>query len=276
MIVLLVVILIALVIVRAVLSKKTTQPDNVQPAASVDTIPEQTTIPAPIVFGPTVDATEEPIQNGDGSLATDDWDTGYQDDTAVETPEPESATAEPTAVPTPTPTPEPTDTPLRYPDQHADPDAGTDSHAYAVAQSDCQVRHRNRRLLPVAIRNGHGEPRREAARGHVGQRKVKKTIKKGESVTIHEAKTDSTGKLWYYLTVDDSRDEGWMRDYVVTTATKISASASDKTTASDAADSSETTVSAETSGGNEVIATGQDQSRGQSAPDDGRQSACSA
>lgn len=94
--------------------------------------------------------------------------------------------------------------------------------------------------------------------------KVKKTIKKGESVTIHEAKTDSTGKLWYYLTVDDSRDEGWMRDYVVTTATKISASASDKTTASDAADSSETTVSAETSGGNEVIATGQDQSRGQS------------
>ena len=111
-IVLLVVILIALVIVRAVLSKKTTQPDNVQPAASVDTIPEQTTIPAPIVFGPTVDATEEPIQNGDGSLATDDWDTGYQDDTAVETPEPESATAEPTAVPTPTPTPEPTDTPL--------------------------------------------------------------------------------------------------------------------------------------------------------------------
>ncbi|MFR8914592.1 MAG: hypothetical protein ACLVGX_02705, partial [Oscillospiraceae bacterium] len=111
-IVLLVVILIALVIVRAVLSKKTTQPDNVQPAASVDTIPEQTTIPAPIVFGPTVDATGEPIQNGDGSLATDDWDTGYQDDTAVETPEPESATAEPTAVPTPTPTPEPTDTPL--------------------------------------------------------------------------------------------------------------------------------------------------------------------
>lgn len=59
-IVLLVVILIALVIVRAVLSKKTTQPDNVQPAASVDTIPEQTTIPAPIVFGPTADATEEP------------------------------------------------------------------------------------------------------------------------------------------------------------------------------------------------------------------------
>ena len=213
-IVLLVVILIALVIVRAVLSKKTTQPDNVQPAASVDTIPEQTTIPAPIVFGPTVDATEEPIQNGDGSLATDDWDTGYQDDTAGETPEPESATAEPTAVPTPTPTP--------------------------VANIGTGTVNRDAKLRADTSANA----------------KVKKTIKKGESVTIHEAKTDSTGKLWYYLTVDDSRDEGWMRDYVVTTATKISASASDKTTASDAADSSETTVSAETSGGNEVIATG--------------------
>lgn len=178
-IVLLVVILIALVIVRAVLSKKTTQPDNVQPAASVDTIPEQTTIPAPIVFGPTVDATEEPIQNGDGSLATDDWDTGYQDDTAVETPEPESATAEPTAVPTPTPTPEPTDTPLPIiltntptptpeptatptpsPSPDAKPDTGTD--AYARGQ----------------YRNGHGESRREAARGHVGQRKGEKDHQK--------------------------------------------------------------------------------------------------
>ena len=232
-IVLLVVILIALVIVRAVLSKKTTKPDNVQPAASVDTIPEQTTIPAPIVFGPTVDATEEPIQNGDGSLATDDWDTGYQDDTAIETPEPESATAEPTAVPTPTPTPEPTDTPL--------PIILTNTPTPTpVANIGTGTVNRDAKLRADTSANA----------------KVKKTIKKGESVTIHEAKTDSTGKLWYYLTVDDSRDEGWMRDYVVTTATKISASTSDKTTASDAADSSETTVSAETSVGNEVIATG--------------------
>ena len=237
-IVLLVVILIALVIVRAVLSKKTTQPDNVQPAASVDTIPEQTTIPAPIVFGPTVNATEEPIQNGDGSLATDDWDTGYQDDTAVETPEPESATAEPTAVPTPTPTPEPTATPT--PSPSPTPSPTPEPTPTPVANIGTGTVNRDAKLRADTSANA----------------KVKKTIKKGESVTIHEAKTDSTGKLWYYLTVDDSRDEGWMRDYVVTTATKISASASDKTTASDAADSSETTVSAETSGGNEVIATG--------------------
>ena len=239
MIVLLVVILIALVIVRAVLSKKTTQPDNVQPTASVDTIPEQTTIPAPIVFGPTVDATEEPIQNGDGSLATDDWDTGYQDDTAVETPEPESATAEPTAVPTPTPTPEPTDTPLPIILTNT-PTPTPEPTATPTPNIGTGTVNRDAKLRADTSANA----------------KVKKTIKKGESVTIHEAKTDSTGKLWYYLTVDDSRDEGWMRDYVVTTATKISASASDKTTASDAADSSETTVSAETSVGNEVIATG--------------------
>ena len=256
-IVLLVVILIALVIVRAVLSKKTTQPGNVQPTASVDTIPEQTTIPAPIVFGPTVDATEEPIQNGDGSLATDDWDTGYQDDTAVETPEPESATAEPTAVPTPTPTPEPTDTPL--PIILTNTPTPTPEPTATPTPSPSPTPSPTPEPTPTPVANiGTGTVNRDAKlrADTSANAKVKKTIKKGESVTIHEAKTDSTGKLWYYLTVDDSRDEGWMRDYVVTTATKISASASDKTTASDAADSSETTVSAETSGGNEVIATG--------------------
>lgn len=256
-IVLLVVILIALVIVRAVLSKKTTQPDNVQPAASVDTIPEQTTIPAPIVFGPTVNATEEPIQNGDGSLATDDWDTGYQDDTAVETPEPESATAEPTAVPTPTPTPEPTDTPL--PIILTNTPTPTPEPTATPTPSPSPTPSPTPEPTPTPVANiGTGTVNRDAKlrADTSANAKVKKTIKKGESVTIHEAKTDSTGKLWYYLTVDDSRDEGWMRDYVVTTATKISASASDKTTVSDAADSSETTVSAETSVGNEVIATG--------------------
>ena len=235
-IVLLVVILIALVIVRAVLSKKTTQPDNVQPAASVDTIPEQTTIPAPIVFGPTVDATEEPIQNGDGSLATDDWDTGYQDDTP--TPEPTDTPLPIILTNTPTPTPEPTATPT--PSPSPTPSPTPEPTPTPVANIGTGTVNRDAKLRADTSANA----------------KVKKTIKKGESVTIHEAKKDSTGKLWYYLTVDDSRDEGWMRDYVVTTATKISASASDKTTASDAADSSETTVSAETSVGNEVIATG--------------------
>ena len=209
------------------------------------------------MFGPTVDVTEEPIQNGDGSLETGDWDTGYQDDTAVETPEPESATAEPTAVPTPTPTPEPTDTPL--PIILTNTPTPTPEPTATPTPSPSPTPSPTPEPTPTPVANiGTGTVNRDAKlrADTSANAKVKKTIKKGESVTIHEAKTDSTGKLWYYLTVDDSRDEGWMRDYVVTTATKISASTSDETTASDAADSSETTVSAETSVGNEVIATG--------------------
>ena len=89
----------------------------------------------------------------------------------------------------------------------------------------------------------------------VANAKVKKTIKKGESVTIHEAKTDSTGKLWYYLTVDDSKDEGWMRDYVVTTKQKISAPTPSDTAEESAAVGEETADSTETSANQEVIAT---------------------
>ena len=89
----------------------------------------------------------------------------------------------------------------------------------------------------------------------VANAKVKKTIKKGESVTIHEAKTDSTGKLWYYLTVDDSKDEGWMRDYVVTTKKKISAPTPSDTAEESAAVGEETADSTETSANQEVIAT---------------------
>ena len=255
-IVLLVVILIALVIVRAVLSKKTTQPDNVQPAASVDTIPEQTTIPAPIVFGPTVDATEEPIQNGDGSLATDDWDTGYQDDTAVETPEPESATAEPTAVPTPTPTPEPTDTPL--PIILTNTPTPTPEPTATPTPSPSPTPSPTPEPTPTPVANiGTGTVNRDAKlrADTSANAKVKKTIKKGESVTIHEAKTDSTGKLWYYLTVDDSKDEGWMRDYVVTTKQKISASTPSDTAEESTAVGEETADSTETSANQEVIAT---------------------
>ena len=255
-IVLLVVILIALVIVRAVLSKKTTQPDNVQPAASVDTIPEQTTIPAPIVFGPTADATEEPIQNGDGSLATDDWDTGYQDDTAVETPEPESATTEPTAVPTPTPTPEPTDTPL--PIILTNTPTPTPEPTATPTPSPSPTPSPTPKPSPTPVAEiGTGTVNRDAKlrADAVANAKVKKTIKKGESVTIHEAKTDSTGKLWYYLTVDDSKDEGWMRDYVVTTKQKISAPTPSDTAEESETGGAETADSTKTRANQEVIAT---------------------
>ena len=89
----------------------------------------------------------------------------------------------------------------------------------------------------------------------VANAKVKKTIKKGESVTIHEAKTDSTGKLWYYLTVDDSKDEGWMRHYVVTTKQKISAPTPSDTAEESTAVGEETADSTEASANQDVIAT---------------------
>ena len=287
-IVLLVVILIALVIIRAVITNKQNQLDNVQPSASVDTIPEQTPNPAPIVFGPVSDATSEPEANADGSdsydnnTVDDDWSTGLddtgfndvspddtaQDDTAnggttpedsayseagdlnIETPAPVIATAEPTATPgatdtplpiiltnTPTPTPEPTATPT--PSPSPTPSPTPEPTPTPVAEIGTGTVNRDAKLRADAVANA----------------KVKKTIKKGETVTIHEAKTDSTGKLWYYLTVDDSRDEGWMRDYVVTTTTKISASATNDTAADSAETQTETAASTETSDSNEVIAT---------------------
>ena len=64
-IVLLVVILIALVVVRAVITNKRNANDGVKPSESVSTIPEQTTNPAPMVFGPAGSATDEPTVSGD-------------------------------------------------------------------------------------------------------------------------------------------------------------------------------------------------------------------
>lgn len=283
-IVLLVVILIALVIVRAVITNKRGASDNAQPSASVDMIPEQTTNPAPIVFGPAGDATSEPETNTDGGDSYDnnafdgDWSTGLDntgfDDTSldnaglddtgdgdtapedttgdlnIETPAPIIATAEPTATPgatdtplpiiltnTPTPTPEPTATPT--PSPSPTPSPTPEPTPTPVAEIGTGTVNRDAKLRADAVANA----------------KVKKTIKKGESVTIHEAKTDSTGKLWYYLTVDDSKDEGWMRDYVVTTTTKISASATSDATDDSASDGAETADSTATGDNNEVIAT---------------------
>ena len=264
-IVLLVVILIALVVVRAVITNKRNANDGVKPSESVSAIPEQTTNPAPMVFGPAGDATDKPTAGVDAYTTPDsDWSAGFgetppdmggedandpvPDDTGydetgeldIETPAPVIATAEPTATPdvtatplpiiltnTPTPTPEPTATPTPSPSPTPVAEVGTGTV------------NRDAKLRADAVANA----------------KVKKTIKKGESVTIHEAKTDSTGKLWYYLTVDDSKDEGWMRDYVVTTKQKISAPTPSDTAEESAAGGEETADSTEASANQDVIAT---------------------
>ena len=273
-IVLLVVILIALVVVRAVITNKRNANDGVKPSESVNMIPEQTTNPAPIVFGPVGNATDEPTVSGGDTYTTpdSDWsagfatpdmggedandpvpdDTGYDEtgDLDIETPAPVIATAEPTATPdvtatplpiiltnTPTPTPEPTATPT--PSPSPTPSPTPKPSPTPVAEIGTGTVNREAKLRADAVANA----------------KVKKTIKKGEGVTIHEAKTDSTGKLWYYLTVDDSKDEGWMRDYVVTTKQKISAPTPSDTAEESAAVGEETADSTETSANQEVIAT---------------------
>ena len=78
-IVLLVVILIALVVVRAVITNKRNENDGVKPSESVNMIPEQTTNPAPIVFGPVGDATDEPTVSGGDTYTTpdSDWSAGF-------------------------------------------------------------------------------------------------------------------------------------------------------------------------------------------------------
>ncbi|MFR2020006.1 MAG: hypothetical protein ACLS6G_05615 [Christensenellales bacterium] len=199
-IVLLVVILIALVVVRAVITNKRNANDGVKPSESVSTIPEQTTNPAPIVFGPVGDATDElTVSGGDAYTAPDsDWsagfatpdmggedandpvpdDTGYDEtgDLDIETPAPVIATAEPTATPdvtatplpiiltnTPTPTPEPTATPT--PSPSPTPSPTPKPSPTPVAEIGTGTVNRDAKLRADAVANA----------------KVKKTIKRAKA-----------------------------------------------------------------------------------------------
>ncbi len=271
-IVLLVIVLIALVIVKFALGSKKAPITVPSPTDTPQT--EQTTSPSSIVFAPISQATNAPTADtvytnepdlggyGDDNAYNGDedfWDEATEEPVA-ETPEPviqntaapviatsaptaepqptgtplpiiltntPTPTPEPTATPTPSPTPEPTATPTPSPTPMADLATGTVN--------------RDANLRANAASNA----------------KVKKTVKKGESVTIHETKLDSTNKVWYYLTVDDTNDEGWMRDYVVTTAdglTKPTATPKAETasaTPTPAAAETESSVADE-----EIIATG--------------------
>ena len=271
-IVLLVIVLIALVIVKFALGSKKAPITVPSPTNTPQT--EQTTSPSSIVFAPISQATNAPTAD---TAYTDEPDLGgYGDDNAyngdegfevkateepvVETPEPVIqntaapviATSAPTAEPqptgtplpiiltnTPTPTPEPTATPT--PSPTPEPTATPTPSPTPVADLATGTVNRDANLRANAASNA----------------KVKKTVKKGESVTIHETKLDSTNKVWYYLTVDDTKDEGWMRDYVVTTAdglTKPTATPKAETasaTPTPAAAETESSVADE-----EIIATG--------------------
>ena len=271
-IVLLVIVLIALVIVKFALGSKKAPITVPSPTDTPQT--EQTTSPSSIVFAPISQATNaptadtaytnEPDLGGYGDDNAYNGDEGFEvkatEEPVVETPEPVIqntaapviATSAPTAEPqptgtplpiiltnTPTPTPEPTATPT--PSPTPEPTATPTPSPTPVADLATGTVNRDANLRANAASNA----------------KVKKTIKKGESVTIHETKLDSTNKVWYYLTVDDTNDEGWMRDYVVTVAdglTKPTATPKAETasaTPTPAAAETESSVADE-----EIIATG--------------------
>ena len=271
-IVLLVIVLIALVIVKFALGSKKAPITVPSPTDTPQT--EQTTSPSSIVFAPISQATNAPTAD---TAYTNEPDLGgYEDDNAyngdegfevkateepvVETPEPVIqntaapviATSTPTAEPqptgtplpiiltnTPTPTPEPTATPT--PSPTPEPTATPTPSPTPVADLATGTVNRDANLRANAASNA----------------KVKKTIKKGESVTIHETKLDSTNKVWYYLTVDDTNDEGWMRDYVVTTADGLTKPTA--TPKAEAASATPTPAAAETessAANEEIIATG--------------------
>ncbi len=271
-IVLLVIVLIALVIVKFALGSKKAPITVPSPTDTPQT--EQTTSPSSIVFAPISQATNaptadtaytnEPDLGGYGDDNAYDGNEGFEgeatEEPVIETPEPVIqntaapviATSAPTAEPqptgtplpiiltnTPTPTPEPTATPT--PSPTPEPTATPTPSPTPVADLATGTVNRDANLRANAASNA----------------KVKKTIKKGESVTIHETKLDSTNKVWYYLTVDDTNDEGWMRDYVVTTADGLTKPTA--TPKAEAASTTPTPTAAETessAANEEIIATG--------------------
>lgn len=130
----------------------------------------------------------------------------------------------PTPSPTPTPSPEPTATPTPSP----------------TPVVDIGTAKTNRAAKLRASMSANGS--------------VKKTVKKGESVTIHEMAIDSDGHVWYALTVDDINTDGWMRDYVLTLDGPITAPAQPQD--AEAEESEQPSATATPTHSDDVIGTG--------------------
>ena len=135
-----------------------------------------------------------------------------QDPTPTPTPA-QTATPTPTPTPTATPTstPEPTDTPL--------PIILTNTPTPSPSPTPTLTPTPTPTPTPSPVPElGKGTTNRDAnLRGTASSTgKVLKTVKRGETVTIHSASVDRNRNVWYFVTVDDKGTEGWMRDYVLT------------------------------------------------------------
>lgn len=165
-------------------------------------VPQFTQAPTAIVFAPTVETTDEPDVRIP-EATEQPQETPVPVIVVDETQEP-TATPEPTQTPlpiiltnTPTPSPSPTASPTSSPSPSPTPSPKpTPTPIVDLANG---VVNRDAKLRASASSSG----------------KIKDTIKKGETVTIHEVLVDKDGKVWYAVTVDDIATEGYMRDYVV-------------------------------------------------------------
>jgi len=202
---LLVVVLVALLVVRFVSSPKTaelpaqTETKTQAPASLPGMLPQEqepesqeTAKPGLIVFSPSM---QQPAAEPTDAPTAEPQEEQEAEPTG--TPLPIILTNTPTPSPTPTMTPTPTPTftpaPTATPEPTKAPEIGTGKV------------NRDANLRESAASNG----------------KVKETISKGETVTIHETTLDKDNKVWYMLTVDDMATSGWMRDYVVDSDEKL-------------------------------------------------------
>ena len=170
---------------------------------------EQTSAPSSIVFAPVAQATAVPTAE-----PTDE-------PTPAPTAEP---TQEPTAKPTATPEPEPTATPLPIILTNTPTPSPTPSPSPSPTPTPSPTPSPKPTPSPVPML-GTGVTNREAnlRESASSSGKVKLAVKKGEAITVHQAVLDKSGKVWYFVTVDDQSLSGWMRDYVINLDSAIAA-----------------------------------------------------
>lgn len=176
-----------------------------------------TKAPEVIVFTPTQKPTEDPEL-----IAKDDVEEEATQVPVIVV----DVTKQPTATPKPTATPEPeaTATPLPIILSNTPTPSPTPTATPTPSPSPTPTPSPKPTATPL-IELAKGETNRQAnlRESAAANGKVKKSINKGEAVTIHEVLLDKDGKMWYALTVDDIATDGYMRDYVVDTSKELTA-----------------------------------------------------
>lgn len=215
----LLIIVLALIAVMVFGQKDEAQTQELPGASAVVATepPTATQAPASIVFAPTVQATAEQLPTDEPTEEPTKEPTQAPVIVVEATPT-AAPTAQPTATPTASPTaePEPTDTPLPIILSNTPTPSPTPTATPTPSPSPTPTPSPKPTPTPV-VELGTGETNRDAKlrESASSSGKVKKTIKKGQAVTIHNAVLDKDGKVWYELTVDDLATDGFMRDYVV-------------------------------------------------------------